>query len=326
MLRFILTSLFAFLAYLPFGFCQIAEQASPFTWSDQSIDLHGQFKRAFFKFDSIPVQEVAKQITQQLCKNKTCEVLFVDQLSNLIWIAGSEYTLAQIEQLKQHIDKDYPQIKVEVRVVIADEHLSQNIGAQIVSHETGTLSLLRWPNKKSLDVQLHAMQNQGHAKVIARPTLLCRHGYESSLESGEDIPYVQREDKTQTSVKFYKASLNLKVKPIIKDHNTILIDFDLKSGQKTTPSASLPSVAFYHIQNSMLVQSGDTVVIGGLFREDLNQSQYKIPLLHKIPILKHLLTQKTKTQKRHELLVFITAVINSDEKMSMLGQQSGKVE
>lgn len=172
-----------------------------------------------------------------------------------------------------------------------------------------------------LDLELSALESEGHAELISNPRLITTNQQPAIIESGEEIPYQESTLSGATSVSFKKAVLSLKVTPHITPDSKILMDLQIN---QDTPSAEkfngVPAIYTKEVQTNVLINNGETIVLGGIYKQGKNKAINRIPFLGSLPVVGALFRNKQVTIKNEELLIFITpriiinAAIDGDEK------------
>lgn len=161
-----------------------------------------------------------------------------------------------------------------------------------------------------LDLELSALESEGEGKIIASPRLVTANLQSAFIESGEEIPYQESTSSGATSVTFKKAVLRLKVTPKITANRKIMMDLAVN---QDTPSGTLvngvPELLTKEIQTSVMVDDGQTLVLGGIYRQDKSHSTQRVPFLSQIPGIGSLFEQQTDIIDTEELLIFITPKI-----------------
>jgi type IV pilus assembly protein PilQ len=162
-----------------------------------------------------------------------------------------------------------------------------------------------------LDLELSALQTTGDAKIIASPRLITANQKDAIIESGEEIPYQEAASSGATAVTFKKAVLSLKVTPQITPDNRVILSLKVNQ-DKPGPDAGLgvPSIDTREIQTQVLVNDGQTIVLGGIFQKAISNTIERVPFLSDIPVIGHLLFQHTvRATRQTELLIFVTPKI-----------------
>ncbi len=164
-------------------------------------------------------------------------------------------------------------------------------------------------NDFTLDLHLSALENSGEGKIISTPRVTTLNGEEAVISQGTKIPFSSVSDQG-TDVQFEDAVLELKVTPEINPDGSILMDIYVSNSAVGTvvPTATGNAVSIDEkkAETKVLVQDGQTTVIGGIFIEDERDAETGVPILMSIPYLGHLFKSTTKTRDRRELLIFIT--------------------
>ncbi len=160
-----------------------------------------------------------------------------------------------------------------------------------------------------LNLELQAAQAEGRGEIISSPTVITANQREATIESGTEIPYLEASSSGATSVSFKKAVLSLKVTPQITPDKRIIMDLRVNKDSVGTIFSGIPSIDTNNLITQVLVEDGETVVLGGVYETSETNNRGSIPLLGDIPMIGVLFRNKTKTQKKKELLVFITPQI-----------------
>jgi type IV pilus assembly protein PilQ len=157
-----------------------------------------------------------------------------------------------------------------------------------------------------LNLELSALESEGKGKIISSPRVLTADNVEALIEQGTELPYQQATSSGATSVSFRKANLALKVKPQITPDGNIIMSLDVNKdavGQVTTAGFAIDTK---HVKTEVLVENGGTVVIGGIYTQDVRNQTTKIPFFGDLPLLGVLFRNNQRTDNKTELLVFIT--------------------
>ncbi len=169
-----------------------------------------------------------------------------------------------------------------------------------------------------LDLELTALERENKGEVIARPSITTANQQPAYIEQGTEIPYVSASSSGATTVSFKKAVLALRVTPHITPDNRIILDLvisqDTRGDTVKTPLGEAVSINTQEIGTQVLVDNGQTIVLGGIYQQQLIKTVSKVPVLGDVPLLGWLFrTQKTLTERR-ELLIFVTPRIITDKR------------
>jgi len=165
-----------------------------------------------------------------------------------------------------------------------------------------------------LDLELSAAQAETRADVVSAPRVITANQKKATIEQGTEIPYQQSASSGATTIAFKKAVLSLEVTPQITPDNRIILDLDVRKdtvGQVVVASGgvNVPSIDTQSITNQVIVNDGQTVVLGGILQTEHREDVTKVPWLGDIPILGNLFKETTTTNNKDELLIFVTPKI-----------------
>jgi type IV pilus assembly protein PilQ len=167
-----------------------------------------------------------------------------------------------------------------------------------------------------LDLELSALESENKGDIIASPRITVANQQEAYIEQGTEIPYVQAASSGATSVAFKKAVLSLKVTPHITPDNHIILDLVVTQDTRgeTVSTSTGPAVAIdtQEIKTQVLVENGETVVLGGIFQQINTDDISKVPMLGDIPIIGGMFRNTTSVEQKRELLIFVTPKIILD--------------
>ncbi|MGB9761070.1 MAG: type IV pilus secretin PilQ [Caldimicrobium thiodismutans] len=166
-----------------------------------------------------------------------------------------------------------------------------------------------------LDAELSALESKGIARIFARPKILTLDNQDAEIKQGYKIPYLQLSQYGVATTQFIDAVLRLKVTPHVTPDNRINLDIEI---EKSTPDwgrvvNGVPAVLTRSAKTKVLINSGETLVIGGIKTDDIGDSVDSVPGLSNVPGLGELFKRKEKTADKTELMVFITPKVVSVE-------------
>ena len=173
----------------------------------------------------------------------------------------------------------------------------------------------------ALDLELSAAQTEGRGEVISSPRVITANQQEAVIRQGQEIGYVTYQSSTAgtaptASVQFKDAVLELKVTPTITADNRVYLMINVKKDALAafvdTPNGKVPQIDTREINTSVLVDNGQTVVLGGIYEVNKNNTMTKVPGLGDIPGIGILFRKTSRTNTKAELLIFVTPRILSD--------------
>ena len=168
-----------------------------------------------------------------------------------------------------------------------------------------------------IDLELSALQAEGRGEVLSTPRVVTANSKQASIRQGVEIPYQQASSSGATTVAFKEAVLSLTVTPQITPDDRIAMDLQVKNdarGQDVNSGTggTIPSIDKREVNTQVLVQNGETVVLGGVYQQTQSSSVTKVPLLGDVPILGYLFRTNSTVNNKRELLIFVTPKILSE--------------
>ena len=171
---------------------------------------------------------------------------------------------------------------------------------------TFAFTLFSAASNRLLALELSALESDGKGKVVSSPRVIAYDKTKALIEQGTEVPYQMATSSGATAVSFRKAVLKLEVTPQITPDGNVSLELDVSKDSVGTITAAGPSINTKHIKTQVLVENGGTVVIGGIYTEDDQMTDTKVPFLGDLPVIGVLFKNNTKTLKKTETLVFIT--------------------
>lgn len=159
-----------------------------------------------------------------------------------------------------------------------------------------------------LDLELSALESEGITEIIASPRLVTTDQHEAVIQQGQEIPYQQSTSSGATSVQFQDAVLALRVTPQITPDGNILMNLKINQDRADFQNSVLgtPTINTESIETLVLVENGQTIVLGGIYQEDKEKKVVRVPFLGSLPAIGHLFKNTQDIDNRKELLIFIT--------------------
>jgi type IV pilus assembly protein PilQ len=200
--------------------------------------------------------------------------------------------------------------------------LNVNLPASgFIDNPAGALAYTLLGRNFSLDLELSALQEEGRGEVISNPRLVTANQREAVIRQGREIGYVTITGGTggaasTPNVQFKEALLELKVTPTITDDGRVFMNLNVKKDEVDSfieigNYGAVPQINKREITTAVLVEDGQTVVIGGVYEFTDRSSLAKVPFLGDIPFLGNLFKKKGRSKEKAELLIFITPKILS---------------
>jgi type IV pilus assembly protein PilQ len=268
----------------------------------------------------------------------------VDPRTNTLLVQDVAEKIKEVHVLIEKLDVPTRQVLIESRIVVANEDFDHALGVQfgaafnsrkrpIINSlnnnvNPGVEQLLEGlhvnlPNTKGqftfsigrlakgtlLDLELSALESEGLGKVISSPRLVTSDQQKAFIESGEEIPYQESARSGATTVAFKKAVLRLEVEPQITPDKRIVLNLAVNQDSMGRELNNIPAVNTNKIQTKVLVENGETVVLGGIYTHIKKNKIERIPFLGKLPIIGWLFRNEHIEDHRQELMIFVTPTI-----------------
>lgn len=151
----------------------------------------------------------------------------------------------------------------------------------------------------ALDLELSALETRGAAEVVSQPKIVTSDGKEAYIISGQAVPFYNQDG----SVVFRDAGLSLRVTPQITPDNRVVLDLMVTQDQLSSGGEAIDTNS---VTTEVLVDNGETLVLGGVFRTESVTSVNKTPLLGDLPLIGTLFKRTSTSEEKTELLIFIT--------------------
>ncbi|MGD2166712.1 MAG: type IV pilus secretin PilQ [Gammaproteobacteria bacterium] len=198
-----------------------------------------------------------------------------------------------------------------VSVAPIDQRYSVNLPA---ANAAGSLALAILDSDYLIDLELTAIQAEGDGRIVSTPRVIAANNFEASIAQGVQIPYQESASSGATTTQFQEAVLSLSVTPQITPDDRIIMDLLVTKDSvgEVVPSAQggfVPSIDTRSVETQVLVNDGETVVLGGIYETESRETYSKVPVLGDIPGLGYLFRSRTSVDNDAELLIFVTPKI-----------------
>lgn len=223
-------------------------------------------------------------------------------------VGGNLSTIDNLKTYTTAINSDGTTYPVYSGITAAN-NLSVNLGATNAAGSIafGLLSI----SDLLLDLELSAMQADNKGEVISSPKVLTADKQTARIMSGTQIPYQEASASGATSTSFIEAALSLEVTPNITPEGRIGMDLSIENGSPTIINGAT-AVSKDSIKTNVVVDDGQTVVLGGVFKNTLGNDVTKIPFLGDLPYVDRFFKRTSKTNNKQELLIFVTPKLVND--------------
>ncbi len=178
-----------------------------------------------------------------------------------------------------------------------------------VSTPAGQLAVALLGSDYLLDLELSAMQAEGRGEIVSSPRVITSNQKQAVIKSGVEIPYQEATSSGATNVSFKEAVLSLEVTPQITPDDRVILDLSVNKDSVGQVFLGVPSINTRQVSTQVLVDNGETVVLGGVYEQTRSEEADKVPLLGDLPGLGVLFRQTRKVDDKSELLIFVTPKI-----------------
>jgi type IV pilus assembly protein PilQ len=269
----------------------------------------------------------------------------VDAKNNQVIVTDTAAKVRQAEDIIRRIDKVTAQVVIEARVVEVSNNFSKELGINWnTSYGPGVIPGLEWATSTDmamnfpsagatstigisfsrlsgvpfvLNATLNALETKGEGRILSAPKILTLDNKKASIKQGLEYPYQERDSSGGSSVKFKNIDLLLEVTPHVTPDDRISLVLYITKNDVAGVTAGVPSVATNEAKTELLVNDGDTVVIGGIIKTVGNTAKSAFPGLHRIPVLGWLFQNNNETEQSNELLIFITPrIVQLEQEMA----------
>jgi type IV pilus assembly protein PilQ len=312
-----------------------------------AMDL-GEITTEYLQVNYADVADISAQI--QNVKSEKGSIS-VDNRTNLIIYTDFPKRIEVAKQILARLDKATQQVMIESRIVSANTNFSRNLGISWNASYTnnslnnrlssadnsntldfavaaptsaiGTLGFniarnLGVNNLFELDMQLDALEQAGEGRVISSPRIFTLDHVQAMIQQGDQIPYPQRTEEGTISTAFAPATLSLTVTPHITPDGKVRMEVLAKKDEAdfSRTVQDVPAIRTQEAQTELLVNDGDTIVIGGIVIQDTSWSESRVPFLWRIPLLGWLFKNRQIVDEKTELLIFLSPSIVAEQQLT----------
>jgi type IV pilus assembly protein PilQ len=180
------------------------------------------------------------------------------------------------------------------------------------------LSILNLGSGNLVNIELSALEADNRGKVVSSPRVITADKKRAVISQGTEIPYLTAAASGATTVSFKPATLELAVTPRITPDDRIIMDLEVKKDSvgalipSGTAGGTIPSIDTKKVSTQVLVDNGDTIVLGGIFEQTTRTTVDKVPFLGDLPLVGYMFKRTVKQDDKTELLIFVTPKIVKD--------------
>ncbi len=261
----------------------------------------------------------------------------VDTRNNQIILTDTADKVWQVKEIVNRIDKVTPQVIIEARIAevntdvssefgfdwdlnvgpaennmldgVMDGNMAMNFPAAAASSSIGFNFAKISGTPFVLNARLNALETNGEGKVISSPKIVTLDNKKARIKQGIEYPYLERDDTGGSSVSFKNIDLLLEVTPHVTPDNRVSMEIMITKNDIDSITQGVPSLSTNEAETELLVNDGDTIVIGGIMKTRKINASRGFPWLSKIPVLGWFFKTESEAKESSELLIFITPKI-----------------
>jgi type IV pilus assembly protein PilQ len=175
------------------------------------------------------------------------------------------------------------------------------------------LSIFGASSNRFLNLEISALEADGKGKIVSSPRIVTADQVKAFISQGQKVPFQKSTSSGATAIEFVEATLKLEVTPQITPEGNIIMDVKINKDSLGALTALGREINVKEIKTQVLVENGGTVVIGGIYEQQSNDTITKVPFLGDVPVLGNLFKTKTQDSQRTELLVFLTPKVVTEK-------------
>ncbi len=295
-------------------------KGSTFDKERESSELAQPIVHRVYKLSFAEPKEVKKNVDKLISRKGKVEV---DDRTNSLIISDIESRHLDIKALLDILDAPNPQVDIEIRVVDIDYDFGRKLGISwsvtnlrsrriniegSVTHTTPIagvtdIAIGSIRNFARISADLDLYEKEGKTKTIANPRITALNNREAEILGGKKFPVYVLDQAGNATTRYYEVGTKLKVTPHINSANEITMDIEAELSNVDPTSLIITST---EAKTRQLVKDGETVVLGGFIREEVQYSEEGVPILRSIPLIGFLFKSMEKRTTKREVLIFLT--------------------
>jgi type IV pilus assembly protein PilQ len=264
----------------------------------------------------------------------------VDTRNNQVIITDTAVKIKQAKKIVEKIDTVTPQVIIETRVVEANTNFTREIGFDwgevtlgqfdvpytsswtagptvftadnipTTLAETASLQFSLFKTSGTpfsiVDATLAASEVEGKTNIISSPKIVTLDNKKAKIKQGFEVPYLERDSSGNATIKFKNVDLLLEVTPTVTPDSRITMTIFVTKNDVVDPTESEPALSINEAETEILIDDGDTIVIGGILKSTITWAERGIPGLRRMGVLGWLFKYQQEKDDKNELLIFLT--------------------
>ena len=187
-----------------------------------------------------------------------------------------------------------------------------NVDLATTGATAGSIAFAVLSGSSLIDLEISALQAENEGEIISSPRVVTADRHLARIEQGVEVPYLSASSSGATQVEFKKAVLSIEVTPQITPDDRVIMDLSVNNDTVGEIFSGIPSIDTREVSTQVLVNNGDTVVLGGIFEQVTRDEVDKVPFLGDIPLIGYFFRHTLESDERRELLIFVTPKILKD--------------
>ncbi|AMO57874.1 fimbrial protein [Endozoicomonas montiporae] len=251
--------------------------------------------------------------------------------TNSLLVKDTQEKLDEIRNLIDRLDIPVRQVMIEARIINLDTDYNKELGINWKLGNESDVGNADNPyidfgsagsnfkigiasNTTILNLEMNAVISDGGGESVAQPKVITADKTKAVIKSGKEIPYEEKTSSGATSVAFKDAVLSLEVTPQITPEGSVIMDVIVKNDSQGADAVNgVPTINKNEVDTRILVKDGGTVVLGGVFTQEVKKNITKVPLLGDVPFVGRLFRTESNSDEKTELMIFITPrIINEN--------------
>jgi type IV pilus assembly protein PilQ len=265
----------------------------------------------------------------------------VDERNNQLIITDTLAKIRQAKEIVEKIDQVTPQVIIEARIVEANTNFSRALGfdwgtvtlgafnvgdwvigpttfqaSNLAGGETAPTAVLGFNFAKIsgtpftiVDAKLEASEIEGKTNILSAPKVITIDNKKAKIKQGFEVPYLERDSSGNATTRFKNVDLLLEVTPSVTPDDRIALTIFVTKNEVFQETDIGPALSTNEAETEILMDDGDTVVIGGILKSTKTWAEDRIPGLGKLPVVGWLFKSQLRTDDKNELLIFLTPQI-----------------
>ncbi|MCK8656254.1 type IV pilus secretin PilQ [Pseudomonas umsongensis] len=318
----------------------------------QIADL-APLRRELLQVNYAKAADIAKlfqSVTSAEAKADERGSITVDERTNNIIAYQTQDRLDELRRIVAQLDIPVRQVMIEARIVEANVDYDKSLGVRWggsiqnkgnwnvsgvgsgadassgspfvdlgAANNSSGIGIAFITDNVLLDLELTAMEKTGNGEIVSQPKVVTSDKETAKILKGTEIPYQEASSSGATSVSFKEASLSLEVTPQITPDNRIIMEVKVTKDEPDylNKVQDVPPIKKNEVNAKVLVNDGETIVIGGVFSNTQSKVVDKVPFLGDVPYLGRLFRRDVVSEKKSELLVFLTPRIMNNQAIAV---------